>query len=94
MRRVLYLGGIFLATGAAIAMAAPAQAAEGTWQEDYVVAGYTQERHVAVVPGDCGHDYDYYCDNGGSYHSSSSTEIIQQNGLFNLGLIDSPINFI
>ncbi|MEV4278336.1 hypothetical protein [Actinoplanes xinjiangensis] len=38
MRRALYLGGIFLATGAALAVAAPAQAGGYPCADDYFVA--------------------------------------------------------
>jgi hypothetical protein len=90
MRRALYLGGIFLATGAAVAMAAPAQAGGRPCPGDYVVASYDYVRPVAVVPVGYGYGNGYgYGDT--SYYSNKS---ISQNGLLNVGLIDSPIDIL
>jgi hypothetical protein len=94
MRRALYLGGIFLATGAAVAMAAPAQAADGKCRKDYVVAGYGYNNYsyaqpVAVVP--VGYDYGY---GYGDSYEVNSVKSISQNGLLNVGLIDSPIDIL
>jgi hypothetical protein len=95
-RTALYLGGLFLATGATLAMAAPAQAADGKCKKDYVVGnyygygadyGYGYASPVAVVPvGGYGYGGGY----GGGYESNSY-KAINQNGLVNVGLIDSPI---
>ena len=97
MRRALYLGGLFLATGAAVAMAAPAQAADGKCRKDYVVAGYGYDTYsyaqpVAVVPvGGYGYGYDGGYGDDYEYNSYKS---INQNGLLNVGLIDSPIDIL
>ncbi|GIF36911.1 hypothetical protein [Actinoplanes xinjiangensis] len=53
MRRALYLGGIFLATGAAVALAAPAQAGGYPCADDYFVAS-CESGHGDV--------YSYYSD--------------------------------
>ena len=107
-RTALYLGGLFLATGATLAMAAPAQAADGKHPcPKAVVAGYgagygtgygaygvgyAQPVHpVAVVPVG-GYGYGggagYY---GGDVYSNKE---INQVGLVNVGLIDSPIKVL
>jgi hypothetical protein len=88
MRRALYLGGIFLATGAAVAMAAPAQAGGRPCPGDVVIASY---EYVQPVGGysygyGYGHGHGYGHRHGDSYYSNKS---INQNGVVNVGLIDS-----
>lgn len=93
MRRALYLGGIFLATGAAVAMAAPAQAGGRPCPGDVVIASYEYVRPVVVPVGgySYGYDYGYGHRHGDNYYSNKS---ISQNGLLNVGLIDSPIDIL
>ena len=107
-RTALYLGGLFLATGATLAMAAPAQAADGKckYGNDYgYVAGYAQHyapvTPVAVVPvggygyGGGGYGGGGYGGGGYGYGGSvNSYKAINQNGLVNVGLIDSPIDIL
>ena len=102
-RTALYLGGLFLATGATLAMAAPAQAVDGKckYGNDYgYVAGYAQHyapvTPVAVVPvGGYGYGGGGYGGGGYGYGGSvNSYKAINQNGLVNVGLIDSPIDIL
>lgn len=94
-RTALYLGGLFLATGATLAMAAPAQAADGKCWKDYVVGNYygygtsygTSYGYgygsVAVVPVG-GYGYNSYKANAYKVNSYK----IKQSGVLNVGLID------
>ncbi|GIE74456.1 hypothetical protein Aph02nite_04060 [Actinoplanes philippinensis] len=84
MRRALYLGGIFLTTGAAVALAAPAQAADG----DCFSGCAAEYGYVQSVSVDCGFGYFDACGSGDNYYSDKS---IEQNGLLNVGLIDSKL---
>ncbi|MDI6100156.1 hypothetical protein QLQ12_16250 [Actinoplanes sp. NEAU-A12] len=95
-RTALYLGGLFLATGATLAMAAPAQAADGKCKGNGYVAGYGYDHYapVAVVPVS---GYGYGGGYGGGYGYGgdvNSYKAINQNGLVNVGLIDSPIDIL
>ncbi|WP_430784354.1 hypothetical protein [Actinoplanes sp. G11-F43] len=104
-RTALYLGGLFLATGATLAMAVPAQAADGKCRRNIVpaavVAGYDYGYAgygVDYVPVGYGYGGGY----GGGYYGGDnfyhggvySNKQISQNGLVNVGLIDSPIKIL
>ncbi|WP_250003982.1 hypothetical protein [Actinoplanes sp. M2I2] len=88
MRRpVLYIAGLFLATGASLAFAGPAAAA---------VSHHGQTSSVAHSPFGDGDDYDFdyrsssydldYSDNNDSYHQFALLNILSPNGQGNTGL--------
>jgi hypothetical protein len=95
MRRALYLGGIFLATGAAVAMAAPAQAGGRPCPGDVVItSGYEYVQPIVVSGYGYGYGHGHGFGHGFGGDSYYSNKSIRQNGLLNVGLIDSPIDVL
>ncbi|BEL02342.1 hypothetical protein Q0Z83_005330 [Actinoplanes sichuanensis] len=86
MRRALYLGGIFLATGAAVAMAAPAQAGGHPCPGDVVITSYDYVQPVGFGYG-YGHGFGH--SHGDSYYSNKS--ITQGGSLVNIAAQDSNL---